>query len=374
MSDGRLTTFSPMFQSSASNQPVFAEAVSHSDDLMTQAVPQVSCQQALAIAQQEYGLSGQMALLQGERDMNFCLTVTPDERYMLKVINAAEPADVSDFQTALLLHLAQQAPELPVPRIRLTLAGQAETCVEMGGVLLRVRLVSYLAGTPQYLTEPSTVLMPQLGGTLAQLDNALRDFTHPAANRLLLWDISRAEQVRPYLDFISERQQHQHLRRIFDRYDSRVAPELMTLRRQVIHNDLNPHNVLVDGASPTRVTGIIDFGDAVFAPLICEVATALAYQVGDGADLLEHVVPFIAAYHQYRPLAPEEIALLPDLIATRMALTLTIAQWRASRYPDNREYLLRNVPRCWHSLQRIATYSHAQFVTRLQQVCPEDML
>ncbi|MEQ9865590.1 phosphotransferase [Pectobacterium aroidearum] len=374
MSEGRLTTFSPMFQSSASNQPVFAEAVSHSDDLMTQAVPQVSCQQALAIAQQEYGLSGQMALLQGERDMNFCLTVTPDERYMLKVINAAEPADVSDFQTALLLHLAQQAPELPVPRIRLTLAGQAETCVEMGGVLLRVRLVSYLAGTPQYLTEPSTALMPQLGSTLAQLDNALHGFTHPAASRSLLWDISRAEQVRPYLDFISERQQHQHLRRIFDRYDSRVAPELMTLRRQVIHNDLNPHNVLVDGASPTRVTGIIDFGDAVFAPLICEVATALAYQVGDGADLLEHVVPFIAAYHQHRPLAPEEIALLPDLIATRMALTLTIAQWRASRYPDNREYLLRNVPRCWHSLQRIATYSHAQFVTRLQQVCPEDML
>ncbi|MEQ9851774.1 MULTISPECIES: phosphotransferase [Pectobacterium] len=374
MSEGRLTTFSPMFQSSASNQPVFAEAVSHSDDLMTQAVPQVSCQQALAIAQQEYGLSGQMALLQGERDMNFCLTVTPDERYMLKVINAAEPADVSDFQTALLLHLAQQTPELRVPRIRLTLAGQAETCVEMGGVLLRVRLVSYLAGTPQYLAEPSTVLMPQLGSTLAQLDNALHGFTHPAANRSLLWDISRAEQVRPYLDFISERQQHQHLRRIFDRYDSRVAPELMMLRRQVIHNDLNPHNVLVDGASPTRVTGIIDFGDAVFAPLICEVATALAYQVGDGADLLEHVVPFIAAYHQYRPLAPEEIALLPDLIATRMALTLTIAQWRASRYPDNREYLLRNVPRCWHSLQRIATYSHAQFVTRLQQVCPEDML
>lgn len=373
MSEGRLTTFSPMFQSAASNQPVFAEAVSHSDDLMTQAVPQVSCQQALAIAQQEYGLSGQMALLQGERDMNFCLTVTPDERYMLKVINAAELADVSDFQTALLLHLAQQAPELPVPRIQPTTAGQAETSVEIDGVLLRVRLVSYLAGMPQYLTEPSTALMPQLGGTLAQLDNALRGFTHPAANRSLLWDISRAEQVRPYLDFISERQQHQHLRRIFDRYDSRVAPELMTLRRQVIHNDLNPHNVLVDGASPTRVTGIIDFGDAVFAPLICEVATALAYQIGDGADLLEHVVPFIAAYHQRRPLAPEEIALLPDLIATRMALTLTIAQWRASRYPDNREYLLRNVPRCWHSLQRIATYSHAQFVTRLQQVCPEDM-
>lgn len=372
MSDGRRTAPFPTFPSEASNQPVFADVASHGDELMTQAAPQVSCQQALAIAQQEYGLSGQMALLQGERDMNFCLTVTPDERYMLKVINAAEPADVSDFQTALLLHLAQQAPELPVPRIRPTTAGLPETCVEIDDVLLRVRLVSYLAGMPHYLASPSTALMSQLGGTLAQLDNALHGFTHPAANRSLLWDISRAEQVRPYLDFVPERQQYQHLQRTFDRYDSHVAPELTMLRRQVIHNDLNPHNVLVDGSSPTRVTGIIDFGDAVFAPLICEVATALAYQIGDGVDLLEQVVPFVAAYHQHRPLTSAEIALLPDLIATRMALTLTIAQWRASRYPDNREYLLRNVPRCWHSLQRIATYSHTQFVTRLQQVCLEN--
>ncbi|AOR58446.1 phosphotransferase [Pectobacterium parmentieri] len=371
MSDGRLTTFSPEFPFPASNQPVFAEALPHDDELMTQPVPQVSCQQALAIAQQEYGLFGQMTLLQGERDLNFCLTVTPDERYMLKVINAAEPADVSDFQTSLLLHLASQAPALPVPRIRPTQEGLSEACIDIDGVPLRVRLVSYLPGTPQYLALPSLTLMQQLGGTLAQLDHALHGFTHPAANRSLLWDISRAAQVRPYLDFVAERQQYQHLLRIFDRYDHHVAPELATLRHQVIHNDLNPHNVLVDGTSPTRVTGIIDFGDAVFAPLICEVATALAYQIGDGTDLLEHVVPFVAAYHRRMPLTRDEIALLPDLIATRMALTLTIAQWRASRYPDNREYLLRNVPRSWHCLQRMVTYSHTQFVTRLQQVCAE---
>lgn len=144
-------------------QPVFAEALPHDDELMMQPVPQVSCQQALAIAQQEYGLFGQMTLLQGERDMNFCLTVTPDERYMLKVINAAEPADVSDFQTSLLLHLASHAPELPVPRIRLTKNGRAEIGVDIGGVLLRVRLVSYLAGVPQHLASSSTALMPQLG-------------------------------------------------------------------------------------------------------------------------------------------------------------------------------------------------------------------
>ncbi|MFP9228288.1 phosphotransferase [Pectobacterium cacticida] len=372
MSDHRLSTPGSASPFLASNPPTFTASSQDDDVLMTQAAPQVSCQQALAIAQQEYGLSGRITLLQGERDVNFCLTVTPCERYMLKVVNAAEPAVVSHFQTALLLHLACQVPDLPVPRIRPTREGRAETSVEIDGVRLRVRLVSYLAGVPQSSCTPTTALMAQLGATLAQLDSALCRFTHPAANRSLLWDISRAEQVRPYLKFIADPEQYQSLRRVFDHYDSDITPKLSTLRRQVIHNDLNPHNVLVGENDPVRVTGIIDFGDAIFAPLICEVATALAYQTGAGHDLLEHIVPFMTAYHHCLPLAPEEIALLPDLITARLALTLTIAQWRASRYPDNREYLLRNVPRCWHSLQRIATYPQAQFIDRLQQACSEN--
>ncbi len=40
-------------------------------------------------------------------------------------------------------------------------------------------------------------------------------------------------------------------------------PQLAGLRHQVIHNDLNLHNVLVDPKDGARVAGVIDFGDMV---------------------------------------------------------------------------------------------------------------
>ncbi|GLQ79138.1 hypothetical protein GCM10007881_26550 [Mesorhizobium huakuii] len=38
----------------------------------------------------------------------------------------------------------------------------------------------------------------------------------------------------------------------------------------------------------------------------------------------------------------DEIAALPVLIATRLAMTVIITNWRASQYPENRDYILRN--------------------------------
>ncbi|QTF08464.1 phosphotransferase [Brenneria izadpanahii] len=339
------------------------------DHLMTQSVPQVSCQQAADIALRLYGLRGDVELLQGERDLNFCLSVTPERRYMLKVINAAEPTEVSHFQTNMLLHIAQYAPDLLVPRVVITQNQLAEPVVKIGGVSLRVRLVSYLEGIPQYKAPQSVELMQALGENLARLDLALQNFSHPAAHRPLLWDISRAEQVRPYLDFVDDRQQYQQVTRILDRYDQFVAPRLKLLRQQTIHNDLNPHNALVNLNNPTQVTGIIDFGDALHAPLIAELATALAYQVSDSENPFEFVTPFLAAYHQQLPLTEEEIALLPDLIAVRMTLGIIIPQWRSALYPENRDYLLRNLPQCWRGLSRMANYSYEQCHAWLRQSC-----
>lgn len=335
--------------------------------LMTQAVPEVSCQQTQALVWQYYGLQGDVALLTGERDKNFCLTVPSGRRYMLKVINAAESVAESHYQTALLLHVAQQAAALPVPRVILTRYQQAEPVVDIGGIALRMRLVSFLEGTPLHAVTPSTTLMESLGSTLAQLDVALSRFSHPAEKRQLLWDISRAEQIRPYLEFVQDAEQQRAITHILQRYDSHVAPQLKTLRQQTIHNDMNPHNVLADVDDATRVSGIIDFGDALYAPLINDLATALAYQVHEGDDPFAFIVPFTASYHAHLPLTEQEIALLPDLIMTRLALIMTIAQWRAARYPENRDYLLRNLPRSWRSLQQITRYSHDQFCQRIWQ-------
>jgi Ser/Thr protein kinase RdoA (MazF antagonist) len=62
---------------------------------------------------------------------------------------------------------------------------------------------------------------------------------------------------------------------LLDSYETSVKPRLAKLRAQVIHNDLNPHNVMLDCETASRVAAIIDFGDALHAPLINELGTAL---------------------------------------------------------------------------------------------------
>lgn len=63
---------------------------------------------------------------------------------MLKVINAAESIAESNYQTALLLNVAQKAPVLQVPRVILKRCQLAEPVVDIDGNALRIRLVKAL--------------------------------------------------------------------------------------------------------------------------------------------------------------------------------------------------------------------------------------
>src|SRR5581483_12030555 len=44
-------------------------------------------------------------------------------------------------------------------------------------------------------------------------------------------------------------------------------------------------------------------------------------------------------YTSRSPLEPEELELLGDLVATRLAAIVTISAWRVSRYPENAAYI-----------------------------------
>jgi hydroxylysine kinase len=147
-------------------------------------------------------------------------------------------------------------------------------------------------------------------------------------------------------------------RRLIDHFMARfrddVLPRLAGLRAQVIHNDFNLYNILVSDVDETRVTGIIDYGDILYAPLVGEVATGAAYQMADGADPMSAAAEFVAAYHETLPLLPEEQDLIADLIGTRHLITVLITEWRSIRHPANRDYILRHNPLAWSCLERLA--------------------
>ena len=288
-----------------------------------------------------YGMEAEVAPLRGERDTNFLVLVDGAASYVLRIANPAEPRVLADFRAAALQHIEHSARSLPVPRIRPTLAG--EPGFELQGVDGRRfgQLVSYLPGTPMASLRDGTRQCRHLGEVAARMALALQAFDHPGARHALLWDIGQAAQAMRYVHHTGTPEHKAIVSRVLMTFVERVAPVLAGLRAQVIHNDLNPHNILTseDGK---EVVGIIDFGDIVHSALVNDVAVACSYLIRDASDPLGPICDFLTAYCDILPLEERELELLPDLVATRLALTVVITNWRAALHPDNASYILRN--------------------------------
>jgi Ser/Thr protein kinase RdoA (MazF antagonist) len=206
-----------------------------------------------------------------------------------------------------------------------------------------------------------------MGEMAARISLGLQGFAHAGADHVLQWDIRQASALRPLLAHVP-----QDIAALctatLDRFDAEVAPHLAMCRWQVVHNDLNPHNVLVDAENPDRIAGILDLGDMVRTPLACDLGIAASYQV-DPSAALDSLVDFAAAYHRVLPLTPVELALVPDLTAARMLTTICITSWRAARYPENSAYILRNYPSARVGLLALAALSRADLLTALTAAC-----
>ncbi|MDB6106486.1 MAG: hypothetical protein JWO52_6485 [Gammaproteobacteria bacterium] len=336
--------------------------------LLERPPPPIDVADAEAIAAEHFGEVGRATKLSSERDCNFLLT-TSTERLLLKLSNSAEDPTAIDAQTAALMHIAQKDPTLPVPGVRRTRAGELSARLPQPGSALVVRLLDFMPGQPLNGMQRSSIQRRGIGAMLARLDRALRDFSHVGAERPLLWDISRAEQLGVLLPHVADPARRALAARFLDGFVSHALPALQGLRSQVLHNDFNPHNLLVDSRSPDLITGIIDFGDMVRGAVVNDLAVAAAYHVPVDGHPLEQVTDVVAAYHLVNPLQAAEVDILFDLIAARQVVTVIITTWRAALHPGNSQYILRNAPTAWHGLERVATLSRREVQHILRAAC-----
>jgi Ser/Thr protein kinase RdoA (MazF antagonist) len=273
---------------------------------------------------------------------------------------------VVDFQIAALDHIAQAAPDLPVPRVVRTLEGRTRGTVALGhGIEATVRMLSHLDGVQVRETVRTAAQQRAMGTALARLNGALHGFEHPGAHHDLLWNVSAAHRLSAKLDAIVNAHRRALARNFMARFTKHVLPRLASLRSQVIHNDYHFYNVLVAPDDQARIVGIIDFGDMLHAPLVGEVATAAAFHMAGHPDPFEGPSRFVAAYHAALPLTGAEQEIVADLMATRHLITVLISEWRAARYPANRPYIMRHNPAAWEALSDMADLSRAAARDRL---------
>jgi len=344
-----------------------------SQDLLQIDPPVIADSDAQRIARHFYGLEVTARQLTGERDLNFLISDARGVRHVLKIANAGEQPAVLDFQIAALRHLAGTGCAAVVPTVVPALSGDTLVGIEdAGGRPHLAYLLSYIDGTPMAgaAALPADDSVPRtIGALLGQLDQALLGFAHPAQKRTLTWDLSLAADLRPKLATVEDPGIRALALDALDRFEREALPILPHLPRQVIHNDLNPHNLILRSAAPFSVAGIIDFGDMLEAPRANDVAVAASYHFIDGPDAAARMV---AGYQAVVGMSEAEMAVVPLLIGARSVLTVAITAWRAQLYPENRVYIQRNRPAAVRTLAVLSGDGGRRLQDKIHTLCHLD--
>jgi hypothetical protein len=306
--------------------------------------PPIPPEQAVALVQEHYGLAVHARPLSGERDQNVRLTNADGDEYVLKIAHVAEPFVVTEFGITLLQHIGRTDPELPCPMVRRMRSGSTTfRFVDQVGAARTGYLLSFLPGTPLGTGPRSTQQRIACGRMAARLTRALQGFDHAGAHRALIWDVRRVARVRPLLaqlrGFPGTGAADELLAMVIPRIEARLS----SVRHQVVHNDLNPLNILVDSNETARIVGIIDFGDATHTATAADVAVTAAEQIpddapADGRRAREAAGEVASAYAALIPLTASENELLGTLVAARLVTNLVVQQWYLERNPASGHY------------------------------------
>jgi 4-aminobutyrate aminotransferase-like enzyme/Ser/Thr protein kinase RdoA (MazF antagonist) len=271
-----------------------------------------------------YGLSGILHPIAAERDQNFRLECG-EATYLLKICAADEGFALAEAQALALQHIAETGPDLPVPRIINSKSGNAVTPLSHEDEEYPVLLLDWLPGNVMGVQSPHH--LPELGNVLARLGKAMRGFAHPAiVERKLIWNVMQADALLPDVKLLPQPWQGRATA-ILEDFAHLTRPKLRKLRAQTIHGDAHPYNVLIGAQG---LSGVIDFGDMIHAPLIVDLANTIADCLHGESDITAVFSQLLSSYHVVTPLEREEVEALTAIVKARLVSTTIIAKLRGA--------------------------------------------
>ena len=276
--------------------------------------------------------------LGGYVDQNFLVVSADGMRYVLKVHDKNERKATLDLQHKTAQRLNEKIIDIQFPLVQKTLNDEEINQIEdVAGNQYWVRLLSFVSG--RLLADcgtPELETLVNVGATLGRTDVALRNFEHPAANRIdMPWDLKNVGYSRGLLQYI----QDIDVRRIADyflvQFDMEVQPLLAVLRKSIVHHDAHRYSVLLQ-EDADFVSGVIDFGDTLYTTTVFNVAVAIYDAILDRPDRVAAAAAVVRGYHSVFPLTEQEISALYYLIATRLSIYAAIAAHYRIIDPNNK--------------------------------------
>ncbi len=313
--------------------------------------------EAAFFAEKYYDIIGTVKKLPGEVDYNFYLKNKEGKEFTLKISRPETSSGSLGFQTEIIQYL--RATNIPLQLPEIIFSSQGKKYVELNNGQF-LRLQKWVPGRMLANVNPRTpALLQNWGKTAGLLSKHLHGFDHPVARREYKWDPARVLAAKKYRSFILEKERLEIADYFWDLFEKEVTPVLPALRKSVNYNDAHEHNLLVDDSPGSPViTGVIDFGDALWTQTVNELAIAIAYAAMYMPDPLRAASEVVRGYHKIYPLQEAELAVLFPLVAARLLLTVTHSAWNKHHEPHN-EYLLVSEQPAWDLLKKMRVISPA---------------
>jgi Ser/Thr protein kinase RdoA (MazF antagonist) len=326
--------------------------------------------QIASMVREHYGfVAVEQARLGGEVDQNVWLRMDTGQQFLLK-ISRGRVDETLVWQETVLRHLAENAPDIPVPR--LVPSRHAATFVDLegaGGPHV-ARLLTWLPGT--MLADLERVpqdLLVEVGSIAGQLTRCLARLPAGSAGQPHHWDIRRSREAvdvaLPAVRGAHERASVTTLMALFDAAVVRI-PSLPT---GVVHHDLNDFNILAstDAGGALRISGVLDVNDALLTVRVAEVAIAAAYAMLRQEDPLRALCSVVAGFHSIVALSEDELPVLFPFAAARLCVNATTWTQRTRRSPN--PYGAQRMRYTWPTLHRLAEIPAELAEARIREAC-----
>ena len=304
--------------------------------------PNYSLEDIIKLVEDHYGFIVQITVLNSERDQNF-LCATDKKKYVLKISNPDEDRAVLEMQNACMQYIKDHDPSLQVP-----LAFKEVKTIEYEGTSFFIRLVDYLPGQFLMNVDHHNDLLYELGSFLGRLRTAMNGFDHPAGHRDFPWDVANVDFIKEHKHFLNSKKGI--VDHFINQYEQNILPIVSKLRKVLIHNDGNDHNVLVNENG--KINGIIDFGDMIYTFIACEPAVCMAYVALEKDDPLEAIAQVLKGFHEKFPLTHDELLSVIYLVCMRSCITVTMTAYRKQLFPDNK-YISVTEDQAWDFLKKM---------------------
>eukprot|EP01102_Stenamoeba_stenopodia_P010334 TRINITY_DN3100_c0_g1_i6.p1 TRINITY_DN3100_c0_g1~~TRINITY_DN3100_c0_g1_i6.p1 ORF type:complete len:297 (-),score=64.15 TRINITY_DN3100_c0_g1_i6:12-902(-) len=214
---------------------------------------------------------------------------TKADQFVLKIANKYEVYEALDLQNKTMGHLKSKGVTAPYVIPSNTNEMILSVQVFENEPPRLVRLLSFLEG--KVLSQAKNMpkeLFVSIGKSLAELDQALSDFEHPAAIKRgeeLDWNLANAARVLADIDAIrhyESKERVQIVEKIREKFVE-TAKRFDELPNGVVQGDANEGNIIINH-DETAVVGFIDYGDAALVKRVFDLAIVLAYSMLPSAN------------------------------------------------------------------------------------------